>query len=472
MGKLSLGQTTEALKYIKENDIKILNLCHIPEDSRLKTLSFPTSDTKQTQSILEFGERVDGSSLFSYIDSDKSDVYITPSLDTTFFNPFSSVSTLNILCKYLDQNGRPLEIAPECILHRAEQKLRSSTGVTLKALAELEFYIISRNETEPSFECPSEKHYHESAPFSRFHNIRDEILVTLENIGIQVKYGHGEVGRIRSVDGTLMEQHEIELLPQTLPEMADTIVIAKWVIRNVCAGHGVSVSFSPKIALEHTGTGMHVHICALKNGENIIDESKGNLSIEAKQMIGSILRFAPSLTAFGNTIPVSYFRFVSRKESPMYVCWGERNRLALIRIPLWWGFKKDDEGVDSCKRTFEFRAPDPSANAHLLLAGITVAARYGLVNSKESLRIAEDLHIERSGKRRAKLRPLPQSCSESASYLRKDRKHFEADGVFPKTVIDGTIRKLESYNDSGLVKKLRSQPKKIEELMQKYLHCG
>jgi len=472
MGKLNFNQATEAVKYIKENDIKILNLCHIPEDSRLKTLSFTASDIKQVQSILEFGERVDGSSLFSYVDPDKSDVYITPRLDTIFSNPFSSVPTLNILCKYLDQNGRPLEIAPENVLQHAEQKLRSSAGVVLKALAELEFYIISGKETEPFFECPSEKHYHESAPFSRFHKIREQILVTLENIGIQVKYGHGEVGQIRGGDGTLMEQHEIELLPQTLLEMADAIVIAKWVIRNVCAGHDISVSFSPKIALEHAGTGMHVHICALRDGENIIAESGGNLSIEAKQIMGGILRFAPSLTAFGNTIPVSYLRFISRKESPMYVCWGERNRLALIRIPLWWDFKKNDEEVDPCKRTFEFRAPDPSANAHLLFAGIAVAARYGLANSEESLRIAEELHVERAGKGRARLRPLPQSCNESAANLRKDRKYYEADGAFPKAVIDGTIRKLESYNDGGLVQKLRSQPKKIEELMQRYLHCG
>jgi len=472
MGKLNLSEESDTLKYVKDNGIKILNLCHIPDDNRLKTLSFAVSDEKQVKSIFEFGERVDGSNLFLDIDPDKSDVYIMPRLETAFLNPFNSIPTLNILCRYLDENGRPLKIAPESILQKAEQKLGSSADVTLRALAELEFYVISRNQPKPLFECIPERHYHESAPFSSFTNIADEILVTLESIGIRIKYGHAEVGRIQGKDGTVVEQHEIELLPQNLTEMGNAVTVAKWVIRNVCARHGLSASFIPKIALEHAGTGMHIHICALKDGESIIAKPDGGLSSQAMQIMGGILKFAPSLTAFGNTIPVSYLRLVSRKESPMYLCWGARNRLALIRIPLWWDFKKNEEGMDSCKRTFEYRAPDPSANTHLLFAGIAIAAQYGLANAKESLQTAEELHLERVAKRKTGLKPLPQSCNESAACLRKDREYYEADEVFPETVIDGTIKKLESYNDDGLVQKLRNQPRKSEKLMQKYLHYG
>jgi len=253
-------------------------------------------------------------------------------------------------------------------------------------------------------------------------------------------------------------------------ETADAIAIAKWVIRNICEKHGTSVSFSPKIALEHAGNGMHIHLCGLKNNKNIIAESNGSLSVEAKEMIGGLLKFAPSLTAFGNTIPVSYLRFVSRKESPMHVCWDARNRLALIRIPLWWNFKKTEDEIDNCKRTFEFRAPDPSANAYLLFAGIAVAIEYGLKNPEEALRIAEELHLEKTAKENKRLRLLPQSCSESATCLGKDRKYYEAEGVFPKAVIDNTIKKLKSYKDKVLFQRLKSNPQKVEELMQKYLH--
>jgi len=254
--------------------------------------------------------------------------------------------------------------------------------------------------------------------------------------------------------------------------MAETVTIAKWIIRNTCTRHGAYVSFSPKPALEHAGNGLHIHVYGLKKDKNIITDFKGNLTIEAKQMIGGILEFAPSLTAFGNTTPVSYLRFISRKESPEYICWGTRNRLALIRIPLWWSFRKDIKGTGSHARTFEFRAPDPSANTYLLLAGIALAVEYGLKNPKKAVKIAEDLNAEKIVKRNRKHKVLPLSCSESAKNLKRDRSYYEADSVFPKRVTDGIIIKLESYKDGNLQKKLANNPEKIEELLLHYLNCG
>jgi len=468
----SQGFTKEdAIKLIREKDIKIINLCHIPEDCRLKTLSFAVKNRERLHEILEFGERVDGSSLFSYIDPNKSDVYIVPKIESTFVNPFSSIPTLNILCEYLDEDGKPLDIAPENILLRAEEKLRSSTNITLKALAELEFYIIYKQE-ETVFPGVSERNYHESTPFAKFENLRNEVLITLEDVGIVTKYGHAEVGRFHSKTGYVMEQHEIEFLPQNLCKLAETIVIAKWIIRNICAKHDISVSFSPKPALEHAGNGMHIHLCGFKKNENIIADSKGNLTPEAKQMIGGILKFAPSLTAFGNTIPISYLRFISRKESPMHICWGTKNRLALVRIPLWWNYKENFRAAESCRRTFEFRAPDPSAYTHLLLAGIAVAVEYGLKNPKKAMKNAEDLNIENIVKRNKKYKVLPLSCAEAAKNLKRDRKYYDVDGVFPKRVIDGIINKLEFYKDRELWKKLDDKPEKIEDLLWKYLYHG
>lgn len=465
------GSTREdIIKLVQKKDIKILNLCHIPEDCRLKTLSFTVENKERLQQILEFGERVDGSSLFSYIDPNNSDIYIMPKTETAFTNPFNSIPTLNILCKYLDENGKPLDIAPENILLRAEEKLRSSTGISLKALAELEFYIIKQEETV--FQEVTERNYHESMPFAEFENLRNEALVTLADVGITTKYGHAEVGRFHAKTGYTMEQHEIEFLPQNLSKMAETVTIAKWIIRNTCTRHGVHVSFSPTPALEHAGNGMHIHLYGLKKDRNIITDFTANLTVKAKQMIGGILEFAPSLTAFGNTTPVSYLRFISRKESPGYICWGTRNRLASIRIPLWWGFRKDIEGAGSYMRTFEFRTPDPSANTYLLFAGIALAVEYGLKNPKKAMKIAEDLNAEKIAKRNRKYKVLPLSCSESAKSLKRDRSYYEAGGIFPKRVIDEIISKLESYKDGDLQKKMANNPEKIEELLLQYLNCG
>jgi glutamine synthetase len=461
----------DILKLISQNDVKILNLCHIPEDGRLKTLSFASTDRGKVEEILELGERVDGSNLFSFLEPDRSDIYIVPRLEKVFINPFSPIPTLNILCNYLDADGKPLEATPQNALARAERRLFSLSGIVLKALAELEFYIISKQESEPLFLGDSDRNYHDSAPFTRFEDIRNEILATLSNLGIATKYGHSEVGRIVGKNCEFAEQQEIELATQDLSRMAESVPIAKWVIRNVCARHGLSVSFAPKIALDHVGTGMHIHICALRNGKNLVANKDGTLSIDAMKIIGGILKFAPSLSAFANPTPISYLRFIARKESPTHICWSEGNRLALIRIPLWRSPGKKSRKAEECGETFEYRAPDALANPYTLLAGITVAASYGLDSPKEALRIAKDLHIKGSAEKK-RLRTLPLSCSESADNLNKDRLLYESNKVFSTRLVDRTIELLKSYKDKNLWQKLADKPEETEKMLRQFRHYG
>lgn len=402
----------------------------------------------------------------------KSDIYIIPKIDRIFINPFSKISTIDILCEYMDQNGRPLDVAPQNVLARAEEQLRLSTGISLKAMAELEFYLIVKKQAATLFPGAQDKNYHESAPFTLFEDLRSEVLTKLADVGIATKYGHSEVGRILAKDGTLMEQHEIEFVPNSLRDMAETIAVAKWAVRNVCATNGMSVSFSPKIALEHAGNGMHVHLCGLKNGKSVVANSDGTLSIEALKMIGGILQFASSLAAFGNPAPVSYLRFKARRESPMHVYWSARYRLALVRIPLWWSFREGYAEHGNCKETFEYRGPDALANPFLLFAGITVAVNFGLSNSEKALKIAEDLHVASSGGRRRRLKALPRSCNEASKSLRKDRRFYEASDVFPKILINEAIQKLKAYKDKDLWKSLADKPEKLENVLKQYLHCG
>jgi glutamine synthetase len=459
---------------IQAKGVKILNLCHIPDDGRLKTLSFTVKPSSRLKEILERGERVDGSSLFPYINPDRSDVYIIPRPESAFIDPFSSLPALNVLCDYFDEDGKPLKTAPQNILRRAEEKLAASTKIVLNSLVELEFYVVQKQETvsDPSkMTGVQPKNYQESAPMAKFGELRDEAMVTLEDLGFPVKYGHAEVGRFYSKNDYLMEQQEIEFLPQGLRRMAETITVAKWVVRNICVRHGAYASFSPKPALEHAGNGMHIHLCGLRGNRNVISDSEGTLTSLAQQIIGGMLKFSPSLAAFGNTIPVSYLRFLSRSESPMHICWEAKNRLALIRIPLWWRFEETFRESESSRRTFEYRGPDPSANSYLLLAGIAVAARYGLSNPEEALKIAHDSNTgdktALSGHQR-----LPFSCGEAADNLRRDRNYYEADGIFPTAVIESTIKKLESYKDRELRTTLASKPENIENLLLRYLNYG
>ena len=468
-GTFVFSEKEDALKFMLDHNIKVLNLCHVPEDGRLRTLSFSTTNKDRIAEVLDFGERVDGSSLFSSIEPGKSDIYVMPKIRRTYVNPFSTLPTINMMCNYVDEDGRAFEMAPQNALERTLKNLRSR-GIMLKALAELEFYVIAQLETKNFFQAEPERNYHESTPYTKFEDIRNEALTTLEVMGIPTKYGHCEVGRILGQNNILMEQHEIELSPQELSETAENIAIAKWSIRNICARHGVTVSFIPKINLAHAGTGMHIHICAIREGQNIIADADKSLSKEALAMIGGILKLAPSLSAFGNPTPISYLRFFACKESPMHICWSSRNRLALIRIPLWWNFTKRIWNMDKCQETFEYRAPDAFANAHLLLAGLAVAAGYGLENSQEAIKTAEDLHVESPSNK--PLQALPRSCSETAENLKKQRSFYEANAIFPKKLIDNVLQKLETYGDRNLRRELSTNPERFESLVTQYMHYG
>jgi glutamine synthetase len=469
----SFPKKEDLVKYITQNDFKILNLCHIPEDGRVKTLSFSARNEERVSEILEYGERADGSSLFSSIEADKSDVYIAPRFDKTFPNPFAALKTLNILCDYLDADGKPLEIAPRSVLMKAQEKLQASSRIDLRALAELEFYVISRVDGNANFPGEPEKNYHESTPFAKFEGLRNDIIEQLESMGIKTKYGHGEVGRIIGRDGTVMEQHEIEFFPERLVDMADTVTVAKWVVRNVCAIHGATVSFSPKIAIEHAGTGLHVHVFGLRNGKNVVAGENGELSDYGLKMIGGILKLAPSLSAFGNTTPVSYLRFADRKESPMQICWSNRNRLALVRIPLWWSFEKSNKVSAFCRETFEYRGPDALANAHFLLAALGMAIDNGLTNGKESIEFTkETLVSDRKLKRQGKIGVLPRSCVEAADYLSSDKQPYTTGGVFPNRLIDGIIDRLRAYADKDLWKNLIDKPEELQRVLNSFLYFG
>jgi len=469
LGKLPKDFTKEALvKFVKDKDVRMINLCHVAEDSRLKTLSFAINNEAHLNEILDMGERVDGSSLFSFIEHTKSDLYIKPKINKAFLNPFNIVPTLNVMCSYFDENRKPLEIAPENILIRAQEKLLENTGVELKFLCELEFYIISKKETEMLYSGTPQKNYQESSPFVKFEQLRNEILTTLAAAGVPVKYGHTEVGMFEK-ENYLMEQHEVELQLESSEDMADYISIAKWIIRNVSAKYGVEISFAPKIVLGHAGNGMHVHICGMKNDEDIMTTLEGQLSDEAKAMIGGVLKFAPSLTAFGNTVPTSYLRLVPQQEAPTTIFWGHKNREALIRVPLGW---RSEEEKQECAQTFELRLPDGSANVYLLLAGIMVAIDYGLTHREKALQIVEELFVEGTKFKRDSLKTLPKSCYESAKMLEKQREYYEKSNVFPKRMIEGVIQRLEQYKDENLTAILRKNDEKAKELINKFIHCG
>ncbi len=474
----------DIIRFVEEQGIEMINLRYVGGDGRLKTLNFVINSRRHLEGILSNGERVDGSSLFKHISSGASDLYVVPRYKTAFVNPFTEIPTLDILCSYYDKDGKPMESSPEYILRKAAKVLKEKTGYEFQCMGELEYYVIS--DREHIFEATDQRGYHESFPFNRMEDFRIEALHTIAACGGNIKYAHSEVGNF-TVGEKVYEQNEIEFIPVPVEDAADQLVIAKWILRTMAYHYGVDLTFSPKISVGKAGSGMHVHTKLVKEGKNMMVEN-GMLNDIAKKAIAGYLDLATSLTAFGNTNPTSYFRLVPHQEAPTNICWGDRNRSVLVRVPLGWtghvNMAADANPQDpditmdfSERQTVEFRCPDGSADIYLLLAGLTVAARHGL-EMKDALEYAAKTYVDvnifhEEHKERVKsLRQLPVSCYESALKLKEQAEIYTRYGVFSQTMIDGIVGLLQSYNDQHLREEIKSNTEKLLELVQRFYYCG
>lgn len=474
----------DIINYIQQNEIRMVNFMYPAADGRLKTLNFVINNTSYLDAILTCGERVDGSSLFPFIEAGSSDLYVIPRFRTAFIDPFAEIPTLVMLCSFFNKDGEPLESSPEYTLHKACKAFTDVTGMEFQAMGELEYYVIS--EDDGLFPATDQRGYHESGPYAKFNDFRTQCMSYIAQTGGQIKYGHSEVGNFM-LDGKVYEQNEIEFLPVNAENAADQLMIAKWVIRNLAYQYGYDITFAPKITVGKAGSGLHIHMRMMKDGQNQMLKD-GVLSDTARKAIAGMMQLAPSITAFGNTNPTSYFRLVPHQEAPTNVCWGDRNRSVLVRVPLGWSAQTDmcalanplesDSNYDTTqKQTVEMRSPDGSADLYQLLAGLAVACRHGF-EIENALAIAEqtyvnvNIHQKENADKLKALAQLPDSCAASADCLQKQRTVFEQYNVFSPAMIDGIISRLRSYNDATLRKDIQDKPEEMLALVSKFFHCG
>lgn len=475
----------DIIKLVNNLGIRMINFMYPGGDNRLKTLNFVLHSPDYLDTILTSGERVDGSSIFSFIQAASSDLYVMPRFSTAFLDPFAENNdTLCMLCSFFDRDGQPLASAPEYTLKKSMQAFRDKTGMEYHAMAELEYYVVTQD--DEVFASTDQKGYHESAPFAKTNNFRTRCMKAIADCGGHIKYGHSEVGTFTE-DNLCYEQNEIEFLPVLADKCAEEILIAKWIIRNMAYLEGLDVTFAPKITVGKAGSGMHIHMRIMKDGQNRMLEN-GVLSDEARRAIAGMMTLAPSITAFGNKIPTSYFRLVPHQEAPTSVCWGMSNRSVLVRVPLGW-----TSGEDMChkanaleplvkrdytdKQTVEMRSPDASADVYQLLAGLCVACRYGF-ELPNALEITQqtfadgDINDPENAKRYANLVQLPDSCASSADSLESQRQIYEEYGVFSSEMIDGIISELRSYDDRTLRVDIEHKDDLVSRLVKKYYYCG
>ena len=475
----------DIIRYVEQEDIQMINFMYAAGDGRLKTLNFVITDYEYLDTILSSGERVDGSSLFSYIDASSSDLYVQPRFSTAFRDPFAELPTVTMLCSFFDKDGHRLATSPEYTLDKACAEFTAVTGMQFEAMGELEFYVIAPD--SGAFPASDQRGYHESAPFAKFNEFRTRCMQYIAQAGGRIKYGHSEVGNFTQ-DGVTYEQNEIEFLPVDARNAADQLVVAKWIIRNLAMQMGLNVSFAPKITTGKAGSGLHIHMRMTRDGKNMMLNEERQLSDYARKAIAGMMTIAKSITAFGNTIPTSYFRLVPHQEAPTNVCWGDRNRSVLVRVPLGW-----TSGVDMCaavnpgsdgsridasqKQTVEIRSADASANVYLLIAALAVACRHGW-EMENALDIAErtyvnvDIHKAENAERLNSLEHLPDSCESSAECLDSQRDICMAHDVFSPAMIDGIIASLKNVENAETIRKARTDNELMRELVDKYFYCG
>lgn len=481
----SCNEFTKAdiVRYINENGIRMVNFMYPAGDGRLKTLNFVINNEAYLDAILTCGERVDGSSLFPFIEAGSSDLYVLPRFSTAFVDPFAEIPTLSMLCSYFNKDGEPLESSPENTLRKACHAFNEVTGMEFQAMGELEYYVIAPD--SGMFAATDQKGYHESAPYAKFNEFRTQCMAYIAQAGGQIKYGHSEVGNFTLGDLNY-EQNEIEFLPVPAEQAAEQLMVAKWIIRNLAYQYDFDVTFAPKIIAGKAGSGLHIHMRIMKDGKNQM-LTNGVLSETARKAIAGMMELAPSITAFGNRNPTSYFRLVPHQEAPTNVCWGDRNRSVLVRVPLGWAAKGDMSVIanplekesfydTTQKQTVEMRSPDASANIYQLMAGLAVACRHGF-EMENALEVAEktyvnvNIHKQENADKLNSLACLPDSCEASAKCLQAQRAIFEKYHVFSPAMLDDIIATLDAFKDANLRAELAGDNDKMLALVEKYFHC-
>ncbi len=377
LGKPAAEWTADDLVgLVRDEGIRIVSLMHVGGDGWLKTLDFTPLSESHLRDVLEGGERADGSSIFPGfgIERGASDVALRPRLATAFLDPFAPQPTLALLAGHYGRDGRPLPQSPDAILRAAYQRLA-----------------------------------------------RD---------------GHAEVGYIEpsDVDDTIWEQHEIELALTPLPEAADAVALAQWVLRNLAHENDMRCSFQPIMRKGHAGSGLHFHFSPRVGGVHAGGRGgDGELTPASRWLIAGLVQCGGALMAFGNRVEGSFVRLTQGKEAPTSVTWGEFDRQALVRLPV---VPTAADGRRVSPATVEFRLPDGSAHPHLLLAGVAQATLLGRATPEiDALLERTSARARREGRGTAE--EIPRTMAEVGRALAEHRAALEAGGVFPTAMLDG-----------------------------------
>jgi glutamine synthetase len=448
MSKLATPKDVIAL--MEKEGVEIVDLRFMDFPGLWQHFSVPPREI--SEDTFEEGLGFDGSSIRGWQAINESDMLVKPVASTAFIDPFFAAKTLVMICNICDPiTGEDYTRDPRNIARKAENHLKS-LGIADVAYfgPEAEFFIFDdirfdQNQHEGYYHIDSvegrwntgrkedpnlgykpryKEGYFPVPPTDSLQDIRSEMVLTLEKIGVLIEAQHHEV----ATGG----QAEIDMRFGPLVHMGDNLLKYKYVIKNTARKYGKTVTFMPKPLFNDNGTGMHVHMSLWKGEENLFaGDGYAGLSETALYAIGGILKHAPSLLAFTSPTTNSYKRLVPGFEAPVNLAYSRRNRSACVRIPMYSPSPK--------AKRIEFRCPDPSCNGYLAFSAMLMAGLDGILNKIDPGEPMDKDIYDLPPEELARVPQTPGSLREVLNALDKDHDYLLKGDVFTPDVIETWI---------------------------------
>ncbi|MFW6333792.1 MAG: type I glutamate--ammonia ligase [Desulfosalsimonas sp.] len=445
-----MTQPKDVLELIKKEGIRVVDIRFMDFPGIWQHFTVPVSEMEEDS--FDDGYGFDGSSIRGWQPINASDMLVVPDSSTARIDPFYEEKTLVLIGNIVDPVTREAYSRdPRHVAQKAENYLRQSgIGDTAFIGPEAEFFIFDdvrfdsqrnkafymvdsvegvwntgRDEAPNLAYKPRHKEgYFPCPPMDKGQDIRTEMMLTLEDLGIDVECQHHEVATAG--------QGEIDMRFKPLLEMGDQLVWFKYVLKNVAHRHNKTVTFMPKPLFEDNGTGMHTHISIWRDGNPLFAGDKyAGLSQEALYAVGGILKHCKALCAFTNPTTNSYKRLVPGFEAPVNLAYSSRNRSAAVRIPMYSSSPK--------AKRIEFRTPDPSCNGYLAFSAVLMAVIDGIENKIDPGDPMDKNIYDLPPEELAQIDSAPGSLDEALRSLAEDHEFLLKGDVFTKDVIERWI---------------------------------
>jgi glutamine synthetase len=462
----------DVIKLCKQHNVQFVDLRFMDFPGLWQHTTVPVSELS-VQSIAH-GFGFDGSSIRGWQAINESDMLLIPVPETAKIDPFLIHPTLSIICDVRDPITKkeysrdPRSIARKCMNFLQKSKIADHAyfGPELEffvfdhafydqGINFAKYYVESRegiwgrgNEdpTNLGYKIRLKEGYFPCPPMDTLQNIRSEMVSTLVSLGIPVEAHHHEV----ATGG----QCEIDIRFQDLITMGDSVMMYKYVVKNIAARHGKVATFMPKPLFQDNGSGMHVHFSLWKGDKPLFAGNKyAGLSELGLHAIGGILRHARALCAITNPTTNSYKRLVPGYEAPVNLCYSSRNRSAAVRIPMY--------SENPRTKRLEFRCPDSSCNPYLAFTAMTMAAIDGILNKIDPGDPIDKNLYDLTPDELEKIGAAPASLDEALDALEEDHDFLLAGDVFTADVVHYWIK----YKRENEVEALRIRPHPYEFCM-------